>query len=312
MRKERIFILGILVLFSLTFISAILTHGNGGGATVSINNNNNNTYYINGSNINASSIICGGTDKFSAYNNNTGVFICSTDQNTASEILWSANYSLYNSSWSSIFNQTYQDAWLFTINNSFYPYTSNPFGYLNSSADSFAGNYTNFSNIYAYIVNGTFYLASNPNSYITLNQYFSNATQQFYPLGSNPYSYLNTTTETNWNANYSTFLTHITWGQAINGTLALNSNLQNGSYLNVPETDSLAYNGTLAYFSTLMNGSFLNIDYNSTGLIRNWNNTFLIRDWNNTGLIKNWASASEVDPFFSANLTAHNSRKSVV
>ncbi len=48
-----------------------------------------------------------------------------------------------------------------------------------------------------------------------------------YYLKSNPFGFYNATNpspETLWNANYSTFLTHITWANAVNGTLYLASN----------------------------------------------------------------------------------------
>ena len=66
-----------------------------------------------------------------------------------SEPLWSANFSAYNSSWSSITNTSYY-------------LQTNPFGFYNST---------------------------------------------------------NPPTETLWNANYSTFLTHVGWDKVINGTM---------------------------------------------------------------------------------------------
>ncbi len=70
------------------------------------------------------------------------------------------------------------------------------------------------------------------------------------------------TTETLWNANYSEFLTHINWGDVINGTLAFNSSLSNyylssnlynfynltdfdiTDYSTTAEANALYYNGT--------------------------------------------------------------------
>jgi len=105
---------------------------------------------------------------------------------------------------------------------------------------------------------------------ITANYFFGNGSQ----LTDVP------AVETNWNSNYSEFLTHIDWNKitngsiwswVMNGTIAKSSELNNGSYFNIPETDSLAYNGSLlwayqwnstntsyALYDTLMNGSFFN------------------------------------------------------
>ena len=100
-------------------------------------------------------------------------------------------------------------------------------------------NLTNF-NINDYLLksswnatNISYYLASNPFGFYNS----TNFNIADYYLKSNPFSFYNSTTlpastETLWNANYSTFLTHITWANAVNGTLLLTSqwNATNISY----------------------------------------------------------------------------------
>lgn len=80
MKKSYIFLFS-LVILSLSFSSAVLIGGDQNG--ISVRTVNSNVYYVNGSNINATSIICSGTDKISAYNNATGVFTCTVDSGGA-------------------------------------------------------------------------------------------------------------------------------------------------------------------------------------------------------------------------------------
>ena len=89
-----------------------------------------------------------------------------------------------------------------TGNQSSYYLKSNPFGFYNSTDFSIAN----------------YYLKSNPYGFYNSTD-FSIAN---YYLKSNPFGFYNSTNpspETKWNANYSTFLTHINWSQAVNGTL---------------------------------------------------------------------------------------------
>lgn len=72
----------------------------------------------------------------------------------------------------------------------------------------------------------------------------------------NSFNFLTEETDPKWTANYSTFLTHITWNEISNGTVAMASDL---------------------------------IDYNSTGLIIDWNSTGLIKNWSS-------GSTTESDP----------------
>ena len=97
-----------------------------------------------------------------------------------------------------------------------------------------------------------------------------------------------------WSANYSTFLTHTTWANIINGTLLSQTDWDTNYTANDAawrNTTNLTYDG-----------------YNSTGLIRNWNATGDIADWNSTGFIANWSLVAiiESDPFWTANQTLYN------
>jgi hypothetical protein len=102
---------------------------------------------------------------------------------------------------------------------------------------------------------------------ISNTNYVSNVNTSLLAIINNG-SYLNPASTDTFIANYSTFLTHITFGTLSNGTLwswMMNGtlfktsqwNATNTSYLTA-ETDSKAYNGTLVPTSILMNGSFFN------------------------------------------------------
>ena len=89
-------------LFSLTFISSWNFDVTG------VKTINNNTYNVNGTYINASSTTCSGTDKFSAYNNATGVFTCTTDSTSAGGNIKSGGRPyLYNDSTTIYGNDSY-------------------------------------------------------------------------------------------------------------------------------------------------------------------------------------------------------------
>ena len=130
----------------------------------------------------------------------------------------------------------------------------------------------------------------------------------------------NTATDT-FVGNYSTFLTHIDWADAVNGTLYLSSNPSN--YINWGN----AVNGTLAELSDVLSWDYYNSTdfsisdyylkdnpfsfYNLTTLpaseeinwnanysdflvVKAFNDTGLIKDWNSTGLIIDWNSSSYI------------------
>lgn len=104
-------------------------------------------------------------------------------------------------------------------------------------------------------VNNSNYLNGYSYNYFATNSSLSN----YYPL-SNPYGFYNSTNpspETSWIANYSTFLTHITWTNIVNGTIALSSDLQN-YYPNYSNPKGY-YNSTtipnFIYWSNAVNGT---------------------------------------------------------
>jgi hypothetical protein len=231
----------------------------------------------------------------------------------------------------------------------FYNSTTAPI-YLN---DTFAGNYTNFTTVYGYalnstdtdtfvanysdylitkayssndtdfnssglikdwnalgfikdwwinIVNGTMLSQATFNTNYTANDVaYRDKTNTSYYLDSNPNSYYNITTapiyiNDTFGANYSTFLTHIDWAKVVNGTMAKTSDLIN------------------------YNSSGLIKDWNATGLIKTWtdsdtfvanysdylitktyasndtdfNSSGLIKDWNASGFIKDWTSIAGI------------------
>jgi hypothetical protein len=168
----------------------------------------------------------------------------------SSEGLWNANYTdfLEKITWDNAINGTLA----LTSDLSNYYALNNPFGYYNSTnpspdTDTFAGNYSNFTTVYGYALNDT-----NWNSSGLIKD---------------------------WNASGLikdwTSIAGISWANAINGTLALSSTLNNGSYLNV--------------------------DYNSSGLIKDWNATGYIKNWNATGLIANWSGGITEETLWNAN-----------
>ena len=112
----------------------------------------------------------------------------------------------------------------------------------------------------------------------TTNQTITNALNAIASIG-----------EPNWNANYSTFLTHINWNQVMNGTLAKSSELNNGTYANVPETDPY----WRLNYTNMQNPCTPNF---VTGIYTN--GTFIC------GTVE---QASETDPYWTANYTAFNS-----
>ncbi len=76
--------------------------------------------------------------------------------------------------------------------------------------------------------------------------------------------------EPNWNANYSTFLTHITWAQAMNGTLATtlyvdNQNTSNNNYLvSYVSLNNQSLNNYITSYVTSNNASLNNyVNYNN-------------------------------------------------
>jgi len=106
-----------------------------------------------------------------------------------------------------------------------------------------------------------------------------------YYLVSNPYAYYNSTTipvdeEVLWNANYSTFLTHIDWSEATNGTLYLSSNPD--GYIDW----SVAANGTLVELGDILAFDYYNITnapvYENDTFAANYSTYLTLFNWNKT------------------------------
>jgi len=140
---------------------------------------------------------------------------------------------------------------------------------LNSSLASYVKtinwNSTNTSYVsWANAINGTLLNYTDALNNTLMQQANWNATNTSYYLATNPFSFYNSTNppmETLWNANYSTFLTHVTWATANNGTLLNYSNALNGT---------LALNSSLADYVKTVNWNSTNTTYRTTT-----NNTFV-------------------------------------
>lgn len=110
--------------------------------------------------------------------------------------------------------------------------------------------------------NTSYYLVSNPNQYYNVTSNIGNwtADKGSYTLLSvlNNGSYFNTEASDTFIANYSSFLTHITWSEAMNGTIAKSSELNNGSYLNLDWLLKSEWNSTNTSYMTLDNFTIQN------------------------------------------------------
>ena len=162
-------------------------------------------------------------------------------------------------------------SWTNAINGTLLNYTDALNGTLalNSSLASYVKtinwNSTNTSYVsWANAINGTLLNYTDALNNTLMQQANWNATNTSYYLATNPFSFYNSTNppmETLWNANYSTFLTHVTWATANNGTLLNYSNALNGT---------LALNSSLADYVKTVNWNSTNTTYRTTT-----NNTFV-------------------------------------
>ena len=162
-------------------------------------------------------------------------------------------------------------SWTNAINGTLLNYTDALNGTLalNSSLASYVKtinwNSTNTSYVsWANAINGTLLNYTDALNKTLMQQANWNATNTSYYLATNPFSFYNSTNppmETLWNANYSTFLTHVTWATANNGTLLNYSNALNGT---------LALNSSLADYVKTVNWNSTNTTYRTTT-----NNTFV-------------------------------------
>ena len=161
--------------------------------------------------------------------------------------------------------------------------------------DTFADNYSNFSLGWEYATNstGADSFANNYSDYLNIKDYALN--------------------DSLWSLNYSTFLTHITWSNAVNGTLAELSTILGWDYYNSTDFDIDDY--LLESNNTLIGNYSASVDFciaggtclSSVNGGSNWNANYsnFTTGWlyatNSTGNI-----TFELDPYWSSNLTAYN------
>jgi len=160
---------------------------------------------------------------------------------TETDPKWTANYSTFltHINWSQAVNGTLFTTALYNTN-----YTANDAAYRN-------------------MTNTSYYLASNPytfwnSTFATFNKTYADTL--YYGI-TNPFGFYNSTNpspETLWTANYSTFLTHIDWSQAMNGTLMSQA------------TFNTNYTANDAAYRNMTNTSY----YLATNPYTFWNSTF--------------------------------------
>lgn len=211
-----------LILILIPSVSAVLIGGETGAKITTINND---TFYINGSNINATSTTCAGGQSFISYNNSTGAFTCASGgsadnvvgvnvtgsstktlnitlssganitatftDNDGSEVdpWWTSNFTLYNSTWTSTFNSTYN-----AYNSTGLIKDWNSTGYIKD------WNSTGLiKNWWVDVMNGTIAKITDLANYVLISNIVSlvgnwSADKSSYYLVTNPYSYYNSTT----------------------------------------------------------------------------------------------------------------------
>ncbi len=234
-----------------------------------------------------------------------GICLKGVSATASGEPYWTANYSAFNATWSNTYNAT-ENA---SINNSIFSNNVSMRNYvnlqnasMNNSVFAYNTSMKNYVDSQNLIFN-----ASNNNSMLAMNT----TLMQILNNG----SYFNTAYLDTFIANYSTFLTHITFGQVSNGTIW-----------------SWVMNGTLAKSSELNNGSYLNYPWNATNTsyleIRYWNATntsymtgdnFTLQNTSMQNYVlytnstmksyvdsKFLTSYTETDPYWTANYSAFN------
>ena len=143
------------------------------------------------------------------------------------------------------------------------------------------------------------------------------------------------TVETLWNANYSTFLTHVTWAEVVNGTVsgggitwanAVNGTLMKSADWNSTNTSYYLTSNPYGFYNVTTAPIYLNDtfrqNYSDYLTIRsyalndtNYNSTGLIKDWNATGYIQDWQikiNSANTSMGYYANTTVNNSMSAYV
>jgi len=153
----------------------------------------------------------------------------------------------------------------------YYPVSSNPLSYWNST-------FATFNKTYA----DTLYSAIGAEGNATWNETLANTL--YYDIDDNVLSYWNTT-----NNKFNK-----TYADTIYSTI--DEPLWSANLTAHNETWNATYNATY----DLYNSTGLIKDWDPNGYIKDWNESSLIIDWNATGYIKDW-TASETDPLWTAN-----------
>ena len=261
-------------------ISVVDTQKNASGNYVY---NDSTTIYFNETKLNNTIDLRAGGDN-SSWNES----YADTQYSSISEPLWSANFTAYNSSWSSTFNSTY-DGYNFTglikdWNSTSYIKNWNSTGLIINWSTSLTNDNTSWNESYA----NTRYLLQSEEGNLDVNSsVYSNSSTWWSGL----YSYLS-----GWFVNNAGVLEFNE--TKLNNTIDLRAGGDNSSwnesyadtqYSSISEplwsANFTAYNSS---WSSTFNSTY--DGYNSTGLIKDWNSTGYIKDWNNTGLIINWSS----------------------
>ena len=262
-------------------ISVVDTQKNASGNYVY---NDSTTIYFNETKLNNTIDLRAGGDN-SSWNES----YANTQYASISEPLWSANFTAYNSSWSSTFNSTY-DGYNSTElikdwNSTGYIKNWNNTGLIINWSTSLTNDNTSWNESYA----NTRYLLQSEEGNLDVNSsVYSNSSTWWSGL----YSYLS-----GWFVNNAGVLEFNE--TKLNNTIDLRAGGDNTSwnesyadtqYSSISEplwsANFTAYNSS---WSSTFNSTY--DGYNSTGLIKDWNSTGYIKNWNNTGLIINWSTS---------------------
>lgn len=204
----------------------------GSGSTT--NNYYNNTY-VNSTGAIVNNKTCAGTDKFSGYDNVTGVIICTADQTGSG----------YNDGW---INNTI-DSKILTNNNS----VNNGYTAQDNSYNVSNNNYVVYANttLYQILNNGSYFNTAGSDTFsganytrfltlINMSQYYENATNTFLKI-------------TNWNATNTSYLEIKNWN-ATNTTYDTNNASQN----NARAIDNTSNNNYIVSYVGIQNNSLVN------------------------------------------------------
>jgi len=177
---------------------------------------------------------------------------------------------------------------------------SNPNNYLNTSTDSWAGNYTNYYNKSQIDTNlSLYYLLSNPSNYFNLTTSY-NKTQidnnlSLYYLATNPNAYVNITSISN--------STIARIGNCSSGKVVMNvTNLGVQCVTPTAVETEPAWNGNYTIFTGLINNESYLSTYNSTyhnyAVLNQSNSTAFMPDWNYNVLSVKGDFPSIADQYF--------------